>query len=281
MSPVGLWAQAACIWEVTARKPGNVHRHSDFANLTYLDFLLSAAAIAPVLERAAGRKVGVTIREAVQATRRVVGTNTNLGMIVLLAPLAAVAEDVPLRAGLQRVLHELDGEDARLVYEAIRLAKPGGMGRVAEQDVHEQPTETLRQVMARAAERDLIARQYANGFAEVWGDGVPALAARLERGCALEEAIVFAHLSLMARHPDTLIARKRGAAEAEEAAQRAGLVLEQGWPHTPDGDRAFAGLDAWLRAEGNQRNPGTTADLIAACLFVLLREGRIALPVRW
>jgi triphosphoribosyl-dephospho-CoA synthase len=281
MSTIGLWAQTACIWEATARKPGNVHRHCDFVDLGYLDFLLSAAAIAPVMERAAERKVGVTVLEAVQATRRVVSTNTNLGMILLLAPLAAVPEATALRAGLLRILDELDVEDARLVYEAIRLAVPGGLGRVAEQDVHGQPTETLRQVMALAAGRDLVARQYANGFAEVWEVGVPALQTELERGAGLEEAIVFAHLSLMARHPDTLIARKRGAAEAEKAALRAGLVLQQGWPHTSEGRRAFDDLDSWLRGEGNQRNPGTTADLIAACLFVLLREGRIVLPVRW
>lgn len=277
----GLWAQLACIWEATARKPGNVHRHCDFEGLTYIDFVLSAAAIAPVLERAVGRRVGVTIREAVQATRQVVGTNTNLGMILLLAPLAAVPAEEPLRSGLAPILDALDVEDARQVYEAIRLAVPGGMGSVPEQDVHEQPTSSLRQVMTLAADRDLVARQYANGFVEVWEDGIPALLAGLERGRGLEEAIVFAHLTLMARHPDTLIARKRGAAEAEEAARRAHCVLEQGWPQTPAGDQACADLDAWLRAEGNQRNPGTTADLVAACLFVLLREGRLSLPVRW
>ena len=73
------------------------------------------------------------------------------------------------------MLAGLDVEDARLTYEAIRLAAPGGLGQVAQQDVQEEPTQTLRQVMSLAAERDLIARQYANGFAEIFGDGVPAL----------------------------------------------------------------------------------------------------------
>jgi triphosphoribosyl-dephospho-CoA synthase len=82
----------------------------------------------------------------------------------------------------------------------------------------------------------------------------------------------------MARCPDTLIARKRGAAEAAEAARRARAVLDAGWPHAEEGRAAFADLDGWLRAEGHSRNPGATADLIAACLFVLLHEGRIALP---
>ena len=133
--------------------------------------------------------------------------------------------------------------------------------------------------MALAADRDLIARQYANGFREVFDDGVPAVLEGLERTGSLEGAIIHAHLHLMARHPDTLIARKRGAAEAEESARRARAVLDAGWPDGREAWAALRRLDAWLRAEGRGRNPGTTADLIAACLFVLLREGRITLPL--
>lgn len=267
----GLCAQVACIWEATARKPGNVHRYRDFDDSTYLDFLLSAAAIAPVMTTAYQRRVGATILEAVRATRRVAGTNTNLGMVLLLAPLAAVPPDQELRRGVVRVLAELDVEDARLAYEAIRLASPGGLGRVAEQDVQEEPTRTLRQVMALAADRDLVARQYADGFTEVFDDGVPALLAGLQRTGSMEGAIVFAHLHMMAHHADTLIARKRGWAEAEEAACRARAVLDAGLTE-------LNSFDAWLHAEGHARNPGATADLLTACLFVLLRENTITLP---
>jgi triphosphoribosyl-dephospho-CoA synthase len=281
MPDIGLCAQVACVWEATARKPGNVTRHHDFADATYLDFVLSAAAIAPVLATAAQRGVGATVLEAVRATRRVVATNTNLGIILLLAPLAAMPEGEDLRGGVRRILAGLGVEDARRVYEAIRLAAPGGLGRVADQDVREEPTQPLREVMALAAGRDLVARQYAGGFAEVFDDGVPALTAGLEATGCLEGAIIHAHLHLMALHPDTLIARKRGPAEAEEAARRARRVLEQGWPREPAGMAALAELDAWLRAEGNRRNPGTTADLLTASLVVALRQGTIPLPPPW
>jgi triphosphoribosyl-dephospho-CoA synthase len=275
---VGLCAQVACVWEATARKPGNVHRYRDFDDAGYVDFLLSAAALAPVLATACQRPVGATILESVRATRGVVGTNTNLGIALLLAPLAAVPEGVDLRAGVARVLAGLTVADARLAYEAIRLAAPGGLGRAAEQDVAAEPTQTLREVMALAAGRDLIARQYAGGFAEVFDDGAPAVRAGLERTGSVEGAIIHAHLAMLAHHPDTLIGRKRGQAEAAEAAARARRVLEEGWPHAPAGRAALAELDAWLRAEGNGRNPGATADLIAAGLFVLLRDGTIPLP---
>lgn len=273
MLDVGLCTQIACIWEATARKPGNVHRYRDFDDCNYLDFVLSAAAVAPVMAAARQRRVGVTVLDAVRATRRVTGTNTNLGIVLLLAPLASASPEQDLRGGIERVLAGLDVEDARHVYEAIRLASPGGLGRVDEQDVYAEPTQTLRQVMALAADRDLVARQYANGFAEVFNDGVPALLAGLERTGSVEGAIISAHLHLMAHHPDTLITRKRGPAEAEEASCRAKAVLEIGWGE-------LGAFDAWLRAEGHARNPGATADVLTASVFVLLRENTITLPPR-
>src|SRR5438552_2887307 len=191
MRSVGLCAQLACIWEATARKPGNVHRYADFADLTYLDLVQSAAAIAPVLSCAPLSGVGKIVLEAVKATRQVAPTNTNLGIILLLAPLAAVPASENLRTGLSDVLTRLDVADARAVYEAIRLAAAGGLGRVAEQDIREEPTQTLRQVMVLAAERDLVARQYTNGFREIFADGVPALCRGLEETGSLESAIIY------------------------------------------------------------------------------------------
>jgi triphosphoribosyl-dephospho-CoA synthase len=274
MPTVGLCAHLACLWEATARKPGNVHPACDFDDVGYVDFLMSAAAVAPVLETARSRRVGETVLEAVRATRGVVCTNTNLGILLLLAPLAAVPPDRDLRAGVVEVLGALDVADARAVYEAIRLALPAGLGRVPEQDVCEEPTRTLCEVMALAADRDLIARQYANGFRQVFDDGVAALRRGLDRTGALEPAVIACHLHLMASYPDSLIARKRGRAGAEEAARRARAVLDGGT--TSD---ALAELDAWLRADGHARNPGTTADLVTASLFAALRQGMITLPL--
>jgi triphosphoribosyl-dephospho-CoA synthase len=283
MHSVGLCAQLACIWEATARKPGNVHRYCDFADLTYVDLLQSAAAVAPALQSAPRSGVGRTILEAVKATRRVVPTNTNLGIVLLLTPLAAVPLSEDLRQGLPRVLDRLDVADARAAYEAIRLAAAGGLGRVPDQDIHELPTKSLRAVMALAAERDLVARQYANGFCEIFHDGVPALRQGLEQTGRLEDGIITCFLHLLSRYPDSLIRRKRGLAEAEEAAGRARSVLDGGWPKGEVSQQALTGFDRWLRAEGHSRNPGTTADLVTACLFVLLRDGTIELPpqYRW
>ncbi len=283
MSPIAriaLNVQLACIWEATARKPGNVHRFQDFNDTNYVDFLQSAAAIAPVLADSA-RPVGATVLEAVRRNGQVAATNTNLGIVLLLTPLAKAAELGPIAHSLVAVLAGLDVPDAENVYAAIRLANPGGLGRVPEQDVVAAPTQTLRQVMELAADRDAVALQYANGFREVLEDGAPAIATALSRTGCLEAAIVWGHLQLMARYPDTLILRKRGPAEAQESAARAGVVLAANWPDTTASWEKFRAFDAWLRAVGHERNPGTTADLIAASLFVLLQEEQIKLPLRF
>src|SRR5438270_12951106 len=140
MPDPGLCAQVACIWEATARKPGNVHRFRDFEDATYPDFLLSAAALAPVLAGGRERGVGATVLEGVRATRQVVRSNTNLGMVLLLGPLAAVPGGQDLRTGVARLLDSAGVGGARQVYGAIRLARPGGLGRVGQLEVFEAPT---------------------------------------------------------------------------------------------------------------------------------------------
>ena len=260
---LGLMAQVACILEVTARKPGNVHRLADFpGDAHYLDFLLSAAAIAGPIDRARDLGVGPTVHAAVEATRRVVSTNTNLGIILLVTPLACVPDGVPLREGIGDVLGRLTIDDARDVYRAIRLARPGGIGSVGAQDISDEPTVTLLEAMRLAADRDLVARQYATNYRDV-------LNIEFFNSTSLETAIIRAFVTTLAAIPDTLIARKRGTDVAEEASRRASESLISG---------DFADLDTWLRADAHARNPGATADLVAAALFAALRDGTIALP---
>jgi triphosphoribosyl-dephospho-CoA synthase len=179
------------------------------------------------------------------------------------------------------VLAGLDVADARRTYEAIRLVTPGGLGVASEQDVAAEPTCTLRQAMEMAADRDAIARQYANGFREVFDDGVLALTQGLRQSGSLEAAIVHAQLHLMARHPDTLIARKLGPAEAVKSAELAARVLAAGWPEQESARQELAEFDSWLRQEKHSRNPGATADLITASLFVALRTEAISVNPRF
>jgi len=270
-------AVLACLLEATARKAGNVHPQASFADLTYGDFARSAFLIAPAFERRADWTVGQIVLDAVGRTQRGLGRNTNLGIVLLLAPMACVPAAVSLAAGIGDVLAGLTHEDASLVYAAIRLANPGGLGRVDREDVASTPTVTLRDAMGLAADRDRIAAQYATGFSTVLA-GADRLATSGRFPERWEEAVIDLHLWLMAEFPDTLIARKCGTEMARESSRRARAVLEAGWHNGEFAMQRMAELDSWLRADGNRRNPGTTADLVAGCLFAAFRDGRVEPP---
>jgi triphosphoribosyl-dephospho-CoA synthase len=272
-------AGLACLLEVTTPKPGNVHRGADFPNLTLCDFIVSSVAIGPTLGRALELGVGPTVLAAVRATQHFVRTNTNLGTLLLMAPLAAVPKTESLREGIPKVLNALSSADSIAVYEAIRLVNPGGMGSVREMDLRDTPPSDLLAAMGHAADRDLVAKQYVNGFREVLDVAVPLLVDGQKGGWSLTASIIHTHVQLMADYPDSLIARKCGLEIAKESSQLAVRVLKSGLPETSAYQAALAELDFWLRSDGQRRNPGTTADMIAASLFVLLREQLIAWPV--
>ncbi len=270
---LALQIQTACLWEVSARKIGNVHPKADFADMTHLDFALSAAAIASVISELL--PFGELVYECVDATKSITTRNTNLGIILLLAPLAT--------GDVHNTLGNISLIDTQRVYDAIRLASPGGLGDAPEQDVREPPTVSLVEAMKLAADRDLIARQYANGFADVFNFGVPAfLAAFAKFGC-IEAAVIDCQLRWMAEFHDSLIFRKNGLAVAEDVRQRVVTVQKLGGLETPAGRAAGVALDHYLRSDGNKLNPGTTADLVTACLFVALRQSKVkpSDPFRW
>jgi triphosphoribosyl-dephospho-CoA synthase len=269
-------AQLACVLEASAEKPGNITPRFDFADTTYEDMLRSAIALGPELGRAAERGVGDTVLAAVRATRRVAGANTNLGIALLLAPLARAALlGGDLRDRTEKVLGALTLDDARAAYAAIRAAGAGGLDEPVEHDVRAAPTVGLRDAMAAAAERDSVAAEYATGYAVTFELGLPALHRALDDGLSPRDATVQLYLELLAAIPDTLVARKRGRRAAERVSAGAASVLAAGGVRADAGRAALGAFDASLRRDGNALNPGTTADLVTAVLFVALVEGRL------
>ena len=280
-------AQSACLLDAMAPKPGNVARGRDLPGLTYRDLVLSACAIGPAFQRHARGRAGRLILEAIRTTRRHVATNTNLGIVLLLAPLARAAASMrgTFRQRLTRVLRDLDLRDARDVYRAIRMAEPGGLGRVASQDVRTDPTVPLLDCMRLAAGRDAVAREYATGFETTISIGLPALRRQRDRHAPLPAAIAQTYLVLLAAAPDTLISRRHGAAAARAVRRDARQVLRAGGFLTGRGRAMAERLDRDLRACHPPRNPGATADLTVASVFLWLLDdqgllGRIGAPVR-
>jgi triphosphoribosyl-dephospho-CoA synthase len=295
-------AVQACLWEAMARKVGNVHPSAAFADLDFSHFVYSAVTLGA---RAASDPsalehgvVGIAISHFTHPIRLKAVPNTNLGISLLLVPLMCVRdesvyESMPKsatqvaryehRPRLSAILGALTVPDAVHVFNTIREINPGGLGDAPEQDVHSEPTVTLLEAMKLAADRDLIARQYANGYADVFDLGVPAFVAAFEKFGCVEAAVIECQLKWMAAFPDSLIARKLGLPAAEDVQRRVQHVLSLGGLDTPAGRQAGVELDAYLRSNGNKLNPGTTADLVAACLFVALRENKVkpSAPFRW
>ncbi len=278
MQSIGQCATFACLLEVTAPKVGNVHRGADFDDLTFLDFVSSAMAIGPAMETASSIGVGAAALAATQASLQATNSNAHLGAILLLAPLATVPLSVPLINGIGDVLRSLNRDDSEGVYQAIRLANPGGLGEVDEMDVRQQAPVDLLAAMHAAESRDLVARQYVSEFETVLAQAAVWIVQNMDQGCTLTEAIVRTQIQLLATHPDSLIARKCGPEVAELTSSKARQVLQSGAVHDPAYRDALADLDFWMRSDGNRRNPGTTADLITAALFVLLRERQLKPP---
>jgi len=274
---IGQCATLACLLEVSIPKPGNVHRGTDFEDLTLLDFLASATAIGPAMDAAIEQPLGKTVLDAITATQQLVSTNTNLGIVLLIAPLAKVPRDKSLRDGVRTILADLNEDDAANVYRAISLANPGGMGSVEEMDIQGPPPNDLLTAMHAAADRDVVARQYITDFKEVFESVIPWLTEAVGSD-DLSAGVIRTHLRLMAHFPDSLIRRKCGERVAQESADRAAAVLAFGKPGDETYQRALADLDFWLRSDGHRRNPGSTADLIATGLFALLRDGQLRGP---
>lgn len=276
--------QAAFLWacelDVAVRKPGNVSRASAGHGMQAAHFSASARASAGPLCRL-GARVGERIEAAVAASWAAAGCNTNLGILLLCAPIARAFESHPqadspaaLRAGIESVLADLDLDDTRAAYRAIAQANPGGLGGAPAQDVHGAPTIGLRAAMALAADRDSIARQYRDGYAELFELGLPSFVAEpllpmpadAQPSASLVAAVQRVYLAFLAHRPDSHIVRKRGppvahsvmrAAQAWQARAQAGTDL--------DADPGFAAWDRELKAAG--LNPGTSADFTVAALF--------------
>jgi triphosphoribosyl-dephospho-CoA synthase len=263
---------AACRDEIEAPKPGNVHTFAGGHMMEPRHFLDSARVAAPAIA-ASGARIGARIRKSVEATFAEVGMNTNLGIVLLCAPLASTADSSSgdLRAGLAGALRRLDRQDAADVYAAIAQASPGGLGRAARYDVHEAPPPSLVEAMREAAERDMIARQYATDFADIFDTGLPVVDQSRSRQ---DESIALAvYLAFLSRFPDTHIVRKHGPKVAQGVMEEAKGFASRA--ESESGTSRFVSdllaFDARLKTA--RVNPGTSADLTVASLFAARLAG--------
>ena len=219
------------------------------------------------------------------------GGNVNLGVVLLLAPIAAAAGASlhesgsigaqSLRDNLEKVVRAAGPDDTVDIYKAINLAmNPETLGDVGELDVTDEGSlERIKdnlvsplEVFENGAERDSICSEWVSGFQITFDVGFPKLKSRLAKG-TVNDAIIDTFLFLLSQYPDSLIARKSGIAQAEKVSKQAKTILEAGGASTVQGQELLWALDEELHAAEGGLNPGTTADLTAAAIFVSLLEG--------
>lgn len=265
----------ASVLEVTAPKAGNVYPGRYFDDLTYIDFVAAADIAAKHFARTEDR-FSARIYSAVEETRDLTKTNVNLGILLLLGPLVG-ADELMERVGnsnrtakdwlgaIEVVLESLDGQDGQNVFRSIQVAGAGGLGEVESMDIATMYGEVdLIEAMRLAEDRDRVAKQYTSGFTDLIDEILPVVWHAIDSTVDLLGAIGRAHIELLTDWPDTLIARKNGSGVAEEIQRRARQV-------NLDDPNSIQRFDDSLRGATHKLNPGTTADLIAAALYILLR----------
>jgi triphosphoribosyl-dephospho-CoA synthase len=297
--------ELAILLEASVHKPGNVSVVTNFENTRYEHFLASAVAARSSLEYAA--KQGIAVHESKTRVADVGaghiikdcvadidswqhGGNTLLGTVILLVPIAVAAGMTPnedhfetskLRENMKLVVESTTPEDAVNVYEAMKIAKPSGLGKAPKLDINDPSSikrildekVTLFQVFRIAEKYDTICSEWVNNYPITFDLAYPFLARQIDKGDDLSQVILHTFLKVLAACPDTFIARKTSLERAKEVSTGAGEILSLGGLETSKGRQRLAEFDTRLRRSSNLLNPGTTADIVAAALALCTLGG--------
>lgn len=280
--------QIASLLEASAAKPGNVYPNKDFEDLNYHHFLYSSAAVFPAFLDLESKSVGNIILEGIKQTHSFIKTNTNLGILLLISPLAAAYVSLRkkkltapnnnrkfkqvLRQEVESILKNLTIKDAKLVYQAINHSKAGNLAEVEKGDIKDKVELSLYQAMKLSQNRDQIAAEYVNGFSFIFDFAYPVFKKNQKKFSKLDDAIIQSYLEILAEQPDTLIARKWGNDFAAEISERAKKLLTKLKNITEYELRkkSIQKFDQYLRSKEEKINPGTTADFTAAVIFLTI-----------
>ncbi|MDR2700180.1 MAG: triphosphoribosyl-dephospho-CoA synthase [Nitrososphaerota archaeon] len=298
--------QLAILLEVSADKPGNVNFTTNFEDTCKEHFLASAIAAGPAFQEAAKR--GIQIAEGKRAineaglgelielaVREVMewqyGGNTILGTIILLMPISVAAGMTHtkeeycidlniLRNNINTIICASTATDAVRLYEAIDVAMPSGLNKSPDLNVNDPTSKqrlttenvTLYKVFNIAKDYDDICSEWIRNYPITFDEAYPYLNEQITK-TNQNNAIINTFLKILSDHPDTLITRKAGIEKAKEISAEAKKTLQIGGATTTEGKAAIAKLDHTLRKDGNNYNPGTTADITATTIALCTLNG--------
>jgi triphosphoribosyl-dephospho-CoA synthase len=267
--------RTACRFDVLALKPGNVSVELAGHNMIAQQFLDAAKVSSEAIVRA--KTIGSGVLQATRAAVDKTGCNTNLGIVLLSAPLAIAAQEIiakqikiSIRERLTDLIDSSTIQDAVEVYQAIGIAEPGGLGSSEAHDVADTPSVTLIEAMNFAAVRDRIAYQYDSSFVDIFTLGEPLFEHYLSRWASMKWATVAVYLSFLSSFNDSHIERKYGTSVADSVRLES-LPLERAFKaceNPVEFSSRLIGFDEELKRGGV--NPGTSADLTVASLLAFL-----------
>ncbi len=302
---IGDCATLAALLEVSAYpKPGNVHRTRDFEGTMYEHFLGGSVSLGTHMRKVAERSevadktrgdwsklgLGSFIHNSVKGMLSwQSGGNVHLGIILLFTPIAAAAGAVmrdgvcdlgELRRALNEIIYNGTPEDSVNIYKAIDLSMSReNLGDVSKMDVKNTSSiDMIREdaltpldIFKLCQDRDTICREWVTNFKITFTEGHPHLTEQLENKASINNGVLSTFINILSKHPDSLIQRKNGYKKAEEVRKKAdGINREK---DNVEKQRMIEALDKELSEEKGKHNPGTTADLTAASIFLLLLTG--------
>jgi len=279
---VGNRVRIAIETECSAIKAGNVHPNASFHDLSHSQFVAAAKAIGDAVDQCAGKSVGCVVLQSVRAMMEAAGTNTSLGTILLMAPLVVAwqrltgetIDEKAVRESLKETIAELSPTDSQDIYEAIRIANPGGLGSAKSMDIRDVAPSRILDAMNAAAAWDDIALQYVTDFEMVFSIAI-RIGLKQAAGLTKLDAVRSLQMELLSERVDSLIARKQGLGFAKRVQKHAGEVIASGPYGSSEYEGAWHLFDRQLRDDRHRGNPGTIADLIAAALFLVLCDNLI------
>jgi len=291
--------QLAMVLEVSASpKPGNIDRDHNYEDTQYEHFLASAVSVYPVMEDAANNKVGVgsLIKRAVcESAKWQNGGNTHFGAFILLIPLVMAAGNIlaqgkrvftleELTSCAHRIVKRTDPMDAVEFYRSFHSAGVR-VNSVDEFDMQDESSigslrdrnVTLYDLMEISKGYDLIANEWTTGFKRCACCGemiIHQMGNAGESGLNINDIIVYAFLKVLSENPDTFILTKFDTQTAEYVSGRAREILSEYKRQGSNLDAVRPVIQTFDEELLQKKiNPGSTADIIIAGLFIALLGG--------
>jgi triphosphoribosyl-dephospho-CoA synthase len=260
----------ACQLDIECIKPGNVNQSSGHHDTSCDDFIKSYMATSEIIS-SNDSLLGEKIENSILVTKRIINKNTNLGIILLCSLFVqslSIKKNLTLHEAIEIVVTEATHEDVSKLCNAIKLAQPGGLGSHSDYDVATKPDIALFDIMKISSKYDMISKQYALFFEDIFRFIIPALDNALSKINDKKLAISYTFLKILEKYPDSHICRKYGNKIAEKTSNEASDLIK-----ILDGDTRHESWGKKLMSLDNhfkmtRVNPGTSADLLVVSMMI-------------